>query len=86
MCMMPSDWVRTSLDLYLNEGYCPGGLLVALLSNDIYLAVMKIDSCSILELVDIVKYIIEHMPAEAYGCIEKVLTWQRHGGLQGLNS
>jgi len=61
-----------SLELYLNRGISGGGFLTAVLENDLREAFGRADDYNRSNLFNIVRYLWNHFPAEAWGSREKV--------------
>jgi hypothetical protein len=64
------------------HGYEPGSCTRAILENDLAAAVANADASSQRILVDIVKYIYNHLPGEAWGSKAKVDAWMANRRLQ----
>ena len=73
--------VKDSLDWYVHEGRPTGGFLRSVLANDLMKAVAKADMTNRAVLPDIVGYVFNHVPAEAWGSYYKVESWVKKGGL-----
>jgi hypothetical protein len=76
------DHIDTIHD-YLLHGYEPGSCTRAILENDLAAAVANADASSQRILVDIVKYIYNHLPGEAWGSKAKVDAWMARDMLRG---
>ena len=59
--------IKDSLDRYINEGIMPGSFLRAVLTNDLAGAVFKADSNNLAALKDIMLYVYNEVPANAWG-------------------
>lgn len=66
--------VLDSLDLYL-RGYPPGPFLLAVLANDLAGAVRYGDPRNLDALVEIVKFVYNRLPSNAWGSRAKVELW-----------
>lgn len=70
-----------SLDLYVKHGCEPGGFLYAVLSNNLSEAVGRADAGNLAALADIVKFVYNELPSEAWGSQNKVNAWlKKHRG------
>lgn len=69
--MIPAH-TKASLDRYVNHRLLPGGFLIKVLSNDLFGAVGQADSENRAALADIVQYIYNHVPANAWGNEKRV--------------
>lgn len=72
--MLPKD-TKDSIDRYVDHGVRTGDFLFAVLSNDLFEAVIRADSTNILCIVDICRYIYNYTPQCCHGSIEKVNAW-----------
>jgi hypothetical protein len=66
---------KDSLDRYVNEGIMPGSFLRAVLTNDLASAVFKADSKNLAALKDIMLYIYNEVPANAWGSTSTVVDY-----------
>jgi len=64
--MIPAH-TKAALDRYVNHKILPGGFLMKVLSNDLFGAVGQADSENAAALPDIVRYIYNQLPANAWG-------------------
>ncbi len=69
--MIPAH-TKAALDRYVNHKILPGGFLMKVLSNDLFGAVGQADSENAAALPEIVKYIYNQLPANAWGSQELV--------------
>ncbi len=69
--MIPAH-TKAALDRYVNHKILPGGFLMKVLSNDLFGAVGQADSENAAALPDIVRYIYNQLPANAWGSQELV--------------
>lgn len=67
--------IKDSLDLYINEGIMPGSFLRAVLTNDLASAVFKADSNNLAALKDIMLYIYNEVPSDAWGSTTNVVDY-----------
>lgn len=65
-----------SLSEYSKTGRSVGGFLSACLENNLSEAFGRADESSLDALHDIVRYIYNHVPMDAWGSKEKVQAWQ----------
>lgn len=72
--MIPAH-TMAALDRYVNLGIMPGGFLTKVLSNDLFGAVSCADSQNTLALTEVVKYIYNHVPSDAWGSYQVILDW-----------
>ena len=68
--------IVAGLDRYVHHGLDTGGFLHAVLCNDLFGAVARADSESLLALPEIVRYIFNDLPNGCWGSEEKVAAWQ----------
>lgn len=61
-----------ALERYLNHGILPGGFLTAVLENNLMEAFGRADSMNSANLRNIVGYIYNHIPSNAWGSKERV--------------
>ena len=66
---------KDSLDRYVNEGIMPGSFLRAVLTNDLASAVFQADSKNLAALKDIMLYIYNEIPANAWGSTATVVDY-----------
>ena len=71
---IPANTQRGLRD-YVEKGYYPGGFLTAVLCNDLFRAVNSADSQNAAALVDIVAFIYNRVPADAWGNAQKLRDW-----------
>ncbi len=69
--MIPAH-TKAALDRYVNHKILPGGFLMKVLSNDLFGAVGQAYSENAAALPDIVRYIYNQLPANAWGSQELV--------------
>ena len=74
--MIPQN-IKDSLDRYVNEGIMPGSFLRAVLTNDLAGAVFKADSKNLAALKDIMLYVYNEIPANAWGSTATVVDYAR---------
>ena len=68
---------QDALRRYIEQRIFPGGFLTAVLSNNLFEAVGQADSDNIKAIPDIVKFIYNRVPADAWGSREKMEAWTR---------
>ena len=66
---------QTALENYITNRWGPGGFLTAVLENDLCGAFGRADSHNLAELANIVRFIYNRIPAEAWGSRDKVSKW-----------
>ena len=66
---------KDSLDRYVNEGIMPGSFLRAVLTNDLASAVFKADSKNLAALKDIMLYVYNEIPGNAWGSTATVVDY-----------
>jgi len=67
--------LKDSIDRYVQDHTPVGGFLTALLSNDLFIAVMRADDINVALLRDYVRYLFNETPATCWGSPEKVKAW-----------
>lgn len=70
------DDILGGLDRYLNEGIVPGGFLTACLENNLKEAFGRADADNGSNMKNIVAYLYNYVPAQAWGSVERVNEWQ----------
>ena len=76
---------KSDLDAHANQGRGAGHFVTAVLENNLSRAVSYGDERNLLDLVEITKYVFNHLPAECWGSPDRVDKWRAHRGLEGLN-
>jgi hypothetical protein len=69
------DGTWDALDRYLTKGIPPGHFLTAVLSNNLVGAIARGDKPNLAGLVALVRYLVHHAPAQAWGSPETVSAW-----------
>ena len=79
--MIP-NYTKEAIDRYVNDRIMPGGILYAVLTNDLFSAVGRADENNLAHLDDICYYICTDIPAGCWGSVEIVDNWLngRKGG------
>lgn len=77
------EHMRYSIQGYIDRGQPVGGFLTALLSNDLMEAFARADDQNIAAMKAWVKFLYNHAPNGCHGSSDKVVAWQRNGGLAG---
>lgn len=67
-----SDIILESLERYLEHGIMPGSFLTAVLENNLCEAFGRADSFNTMNMKNIVGYVYNHVPSNAWGSPEKV--------------
>jgi hypothetical protein len=83
--MIPAH-TKAALDRYVNHKILPGGFLMKVLSNDLFGAVGQADSENAAALPEIVKYIYNHLPANAWGSQDLVYKFVENAFYQRVNA
>ena len=78
------DSTKSDLDAHANQGRGAGHFVTAVLENNLSRAVSYGDERNLLDLVEITKYVFNHLPADCWGSRERVDKWRAHRGLEGL--
>ena len=74
------EWVKETLDAYVQTGRPTGGFLAACLSNDFMVAIGRADENSLAHIGDIANYIYNKIPGNSWGSREIVRNWIKHEG------
>lgn len=77
------EYMRKGAMLYVRHGIEPGGFMTAVLENNFYEAISRMDENnwrSLKEYRDFLSY----LPCECWGNPEKVRAWMKHRGMEGL--
>ena len=83
--MIPAH-TKAALDRYVNHKILPGGFLMKVLSNDLFGAVAQADSENAAALPEIVKYIYNQLPANAWGSQDLVYKFVENAFYQRVNA
>jgi hypothetical protein len=83
--MIPAH-TKAALDRYVNHKILPGGFLMKVLSNDLFGAVGQADSENAAALPEIVKYIYNQLPANAWGSQDLVYKFVENAFYQRVNA
>lgn len=67
--------IKEGIDRYIVDHIPTGGFLYAVLSNDLFHAIIKADEDNLATLIDIVWYVQNNVPVIAHGSPEKVKAW-----------
>jgi len=78
------EWVKETLDAYVQTGRPTGDFLLACLSNDFMDAIGRADHVSLAHIGDIANYIYNKIPGNSWGSREIVRKWVQSGGTVGL--
>lgn len=70
--------VHDGLMRYLQNRVLPGGFLTAVLENDLAAAVLAADKDNLPALPNLVKFIWNELPANAWGSKKHVFDWVNH--------
>lgn len=69
------DEIKASIDRYVEHGVPTGSFLEAVLSNDLYHAVMRADERRLPQIPAIVGYIVNEIPMNCWGTQSVYATW-----------
>ncbi len=83
--MIPAH-TKAALDRYVEHKILPGGFLMKVLSNDLFGAVGQADSENAAALPEIVKYIYNQLPANAWGSQDLVYKFVENAFYQRVNA
>jgi len=72
---MVTESLKHGLIMYVNQGISTGSFLRAVLMNDLRMAFAFADDYNKSHMDEIVKYVEEHVPVQAWGSAEKVTLW-----------
>ena len=72
--MCPSICARASFGTF-SDGIIPGSFLQSVLTNNLTQAVLRADLEAELGLGPLIRFLLEHAPASAWGTREAVLAW-----------
>lgn len=74
------DDIRDSLKRYIYDYIPTGSFLEAVLANDLYTAIVHADPVNIIRLDQIVRFITNEFPRNAYGSYDIVKKYLKGGG------
>lgn len=83
--MLP-EHMRGGMSRYMERGIPPGSFMTAILTNDFKEAFMRADAINKAHMVEWAEYVVNYMPADAHGSMQKVREWIERGGLVGKNN
>lgn len=72
--MIPQN-IKSAIDEYVDHGHSVGHFLKAVLSNDLFSAVVRADADSLLALHEICIYILNYTPAPCWGSNKIINDW-----------
>lgn len=72
------DWVKDSLDRYVNHRIETGSFMRAVLENDLFEAINRGDKDSLEALPNIVRYIYNNVRSDCYGSPQRVREWLKN--------
>lgn len=75
------DYIKDSLDRYIQHGIKPGSALTAILSDSLRDTIARADETLLASLEQIIIYLENEVPADCWGSEEIVKSWIRKGGL-----
>lgn len=73
--------VQVALQRYFERGLDPGGFVRAVLENDLVQAVLRHDGET--DLVELVRWLWQAAPSDAWGSPAQVDAWSERGGVRG---
>jgi hypothetical protein len=74
-----------SLKQYVDHGQRVGGMLEAVLCNDLFGTFSRADSEHLHCMPELVKYVYNKMPARSWGDKDAVKKWVKQGGLHAVS-
>jgi hypothetical protein len=74
---------RDEIDRYVATGVPPGKFLVAVLSDKLFESFNYADDYNSKNMLDIVRYVFNHIPSVCWGSQETMDKWMSHKGLSG---
>ncbi len=77
------EHMRDGLERYYWDGIPPGGFMTSVLANELYQACARADTINRNRLIDIVNFMVWHMPAHCWGSPKTVAEWIMIGGEHG---
>lgn len=77
------DSFQNAVQLWVEHGYEPGSCLRAMLKNDFVDAVCHAHPTTVFKMQDIARFLVNELPAQAWGSPEKYEAWKAKGGLFG---
>lgn len=75
--------LRGGMQRYIEHGIQPGHFLTAVLENNFLEAFNRADSGNIFHMLDIVMFMYNQCPMDAWGSPAKVDEWMKHQGFEG---
>ena len=76
--------MRDGTRRYVEQGIPPGSFLEAVLCNDLKGAFERADDINRFMMLQWVRWLVMEAPSVSQGSPEKVASWIRRGGLQGI--
>lgn len=67
-----NDYIYGALERYLNNGISPGSFMTAVLENNLMEAFGRADTFNAANMKNIIGYVYNHVPSNAWGSAEKV--------------
>ena len=77
------EYMQHSARMWIEDGILTGDFLAAIVTNDLKGAARAADSTNLPLLHIYATWMINDIPAECHGSIEKVRAWTERGGLNG---
>lgn len=78
------EHMRGGMRRYIENGIPPGGFAMAVLTNDLATAFRHADPKNRAAMDEWVRFLVNEVPARAWGSREQVEEWMEHDGLSGL--
>jgi hypothetical protein len=69
---------------YILQGRSVGGFLTSAIQGDLFACFTRADDENIKRLVNYARFMVWHAPSACYGSEEKMVEWERLGGLRGI--
>ena len=77
------DYMRDATRRYIEDGQPTGDFLAAVISNDLFEAVVRADDTNRPALLEWVRFFYNDAPRDCWGSEEKRQAWLKSGGLNG---
>ncbi len=71
------EYMRDSVDCYVNQGVVPGRFLTAIICNNLHDAFSQADDVNFHNVPAYVNYFYNHTPAVCWGSKKKMLAWTK---------
>lgn len=80
------EHMRGGVERWIEYGIAPGSFLIAVIENNLSMAVAKADEINLDRLPDYVRFFHWDAPSGCWGSPEKARAWEERGGLAGLEA